>query len=124
MSAMSHQKVEPPAGRYVRRAWWSLLLFPVSFAAAMLVGEGITAALGYSEPSLDSTPGWVIASAVGAAFVVFAAPLLVTARLSRKAAAVGEPGGRTPMLVAVVVVGAFVLVNLASGLPQLLVAGG
>jgi hypothetical protein len=121
MSAMSHPTVEAPAGRYVRRAWWSLLLFPVSFAAAMLVGEGATAALGYSEPSLDSTPAWVIASAVGAAFVAFAAPLLVTARLSSKVAAAGEPGGRTPTLVAAMVVGAFVLANLASGLLQLLV---
>ena len=74
MSAMSHKAAEPLARHYVRQSWWSLLLFPVSFAAAMVVGEGTTAALGYPEPSLDSTPGWVIASAVCAALVVFAAP--------------------------------------------------
>lgn len=121
MSATSRPTAVPPRRRLVRRAWWSLLLFPVSFAAAMVVGEGITSLLGYPEPSLASTPGWVITAAAGAALVVFVAPLAVTARLSIAAVAAGEPDGRTPLIVAGAVIGCFVVVNLASALLQVLV---
>ena len=98
------------------------MLFPVSFVAAMVIGEAIPAWFGYSQPSLDSTPWWVIALAFGTALLVFASPFLVTVHLSNKAVALGEQGGRMPLVVAGVVVGAFVLLNLMSGIAQLLVA--
>lgn len=101
-------------------AWWSLVLFPVSFVAAFVVGEGIPAVLGYAEPSLDTTPWWVIALAVTAAIVVFLLPMLAVAHFSRAATRAGDSNGRAPLIVGLTLVAAFVLLNLASGLLQLL----
>lgn len=104
----------------MHQAWWSLLLFPVSFVVAFVVGEGIPAWLGYAEPSLDTTPWWVIALAVVPAVLVFAAPLLVTAHFSRTSVSEGHREGRLPLLVAAGAVGGFVALNLLGGLVQLL----
>ena len=120
MSTFAHPAASGPARRSLHRAWWSLLLFPVSFVLAFVVGDGIASGFGYSEPSLDSTPWWVITLAVGTALLVFAAPLPVTAHFSRKAVAEGEQSGRLPLIVAGVAVGGFVLLNLAGGIAQLL----
>jgi MFS family permease len=87
MSAMFNSATPGRSHRTLRQAWWSLLLFPVSFVVAFVVGEGIPAWLGYPEPSLDSTPWWVITAAVVPALLIFAAPFLVTAHFSRKAVA-------------------------------------
>ena len=122
MSATSHPTESRPDHRALHRAWWSLVLFPLSFVVAMVIGEGIPAWFGYSEPSLDSTPWWVIALAFGTALLVFASPFLVTVHLSTKAVAVGEQGGRAPLIVAGVVVGAFVVLNLMSGIAQLVLS--
>ena len=122
MSATSHPTESRPDHRALHRAWWSLVLFPLSFVVAMVIGEGIPAWFGYSEPSLDSTPWWVIALAFGTALLVFASPFLVTVPLSTKAVAVGEQGGRAPLIVAGVVVGAFVVLNLMSGIAQLVLS--
>lgn len=119
MSASIHSAAPGPGRRAMRQAWWSLLLFPLSFVAAFVVGEGIPAWLGYPEPSLDSTPAWVITLAVASALVVFASPFLVTAHFSREAVAQGEPQGRLPLIIAAVAVGGFVAMNLLSGLAQL-----
>ncbi len=75
--------------------------------------------MGYSAPSLGSTPWWVIAMAVAPALLLFAAPFLVTVHFSRKAVAEGEQAGRLPLAVAAVVVGGFVATNLVAGLAQL-----
>lgn len=85
-----------------------------------MVGEGIPAWLGHPEPSLDSTPAWVITLAVVSALVVFASPFLVTAHLSRAAVAQGEPQGRLPLIIAAVAVGGFVVMNLLGALAQLI----
>jgi Na+/proline symporter len=95
-------------------------LFPVSFVLAFVVGTGIPSLFGYSEPSLNSTPWWVITLAFAAALLIFAAPLPVTAHFSNKAVADGEQRGRLPLVVAGVAVGAFVVQNLAGGIAQLL----
>jgi len=120
MSVMPQPAAGAPVRRRTHRAWWSLLLFPVSFAAAMAVGEGTAALLGYSDPGLAATPWWVIVTSAGLALVVFASPLAATARLSKRAVDAGEPGAGAPLLVAGVAVGAFVLVNLAGVLLQLI----
>lgn len=121
MSASSHPAERGPGHRALRQAWGSLLLFPVSFVGAFVVGEGIPAWWGYREPSLDATPWWVITVAVVPALLIFAAPFLLTAHFSRKAVAEGEPGGRLPLIVSAVVVGGFVAMNLLGGLVQLIV---
>ncbi len=103
----------------LRHAWWSLLLFPLSFALAMLVGEGIAAAFGHPTPSMDTTPWWVISAAFLGAAAVFAAPLLVVAQLCRRAAAFDPTRAKVPLWTAVAVVVCFVGLNLASGIAQL-----
>lgn len=120
MSTTSHPVAEGTSHRALHRAWWSLLLFPVSFAVAVLVGTGVPSLFGYSEPSLSTTPWWVIALAFVAAFVVFAAPYPVTAHFSNQAVAQGEQRGRLPLVVAGVAVAGFVVVNLGAGLVQFL----
>ena len=80
---------------------------------------GVPAWVGYSAPSLGSTPWWVIAMAVAPALLLFAAPFLVTVHFSRKAVAEGGQAGRLPLAVAAVVVGGFVATNLVAGLAQL-----
>ena len=64
----------------------------------------------------------MIALAFGTALLVFASPFLVTVHLSNKAVAVVEQGGRAPLIVAGVVVGAFVVLKLMSGIAQLVVS--
>ena len=83
-----------------------------------MLGEGLPAWLGYPEPSLDSTPVWVIAVAVTTALLIFAAPLVVTARLSRRAVADGGAQGQLLLIVAAVAVGGFAVMNLLGGLAQ------
>jgi hypothetical protein len=89
MSVMFNSAAHGRSHRALHQAWWSLLLFPVSFVVAFVVGEGIPAWLGYSQPALDSTPWWVITVAVVPALLIFAAPFLVTAHFSGKAVAGG-----------------------------------
>lgn len=115
----SHTPVPHPGRSPVRRAWWSLALFPVSFVAAMVVGEGTPALLGYDNPSLDTTPWWVIGLAFALAVVVFVLPLLPVLHFGRQALAQGDPSGRNPIAVALVVTAVFVGLNLVSGLLQL-----
>ena len=91
---MTHtaQHVDPSVP--ARRAWWSLLLFVVSFVAAFVVGEGLVSLYGYESTDPD-LPWWVPLAAGLPACLVFAAPLLLTWRLARRAG----PAGRTPLLV-------------------------
>ncbi|PKQ14723.1 MAG: hypothetical protein CVT68_10385 [Actinobacteria bacterium HGW-Actinobacteria-8] len=103
------------SSREVRRAWWSLILVPVGFVAAFVVGEGIPAWMGH-DSAIATPPLWVMALAFVAALVVFALPLLVTLVLSRRAATANEPGAWTPLIVSASIVGSFVVINLVSGL--------
>lgn len=48
-----------------RRAWLSLLLYPVSFVGAFLVAEGLAALLGYPVGEDGTTPFWVVLAASG-----------------------------------------------------------
>ena len=101
--------------REVRRAWWSLILLPVGFVAAFVVGEGIPAWMGH-DSAIARPPLWVMALAFIAALIVIALPLLVTRVFSRRAAAANEPGAWLPLMVSGSIVGAFALINLGSGL--------
>ena len=120
MNASFRSTAHAPGHRALHQAWWSLLLFPLSFVMAFVVGEGIPAWIGYPEPSLDSTPWWVVTMAVVPALLVFAAPLLVTSHFTRKAVAEGEREGRLPLIIAAVAVSGFVAMNLLSGIAQLI----
>ena len=98
---------------WVRRAWWSLVLFLPSFVAAFVVGEGLASAFGYPAGA-EGVPAWVALTAGSSACVVFAAPVLVVWAFARRAH--GVAGSRTPVIVAGGVAGIFLAQNLLSGL--------
>ena len=106
--------------RYRRRAWWSLVLLPVSLVLAFVVGEGMPGLLGATIDETTTPPLWVMAVTLVAAAVVFALPLLLTWYFGAKSAAVGEQGAWMPLIVGAAVVGLFVLANVASGVLVLL----
>lgn len=97
-------------------AWWSLILLPVSLALAFVVGEGIPVLFGTPDDAASAPPLWVMAIALTAAALVFAAPLLLTWHFTNKAAAASEDGARLPLIVGSALAGLFILANLASGL--------
>lgn len=106
----------PEAGaRDVRRAWWSLMLFPLSFLGAFGVGEGLASLLGHPTGGSEDAPLGVMIAAGGPALLVFAVPALLAAVFAGRAGRMGNPGGRTPMRIGVGLVTVFVLLNVVQG---------
>jgi hypothetical protein len=101
-----------------RRAWIAVWTMPVGLVLAMVVGEGLAAALGY-ESSDEDAPAWVMALAGGAGILVFLIPCVAAWVLGRRARAAGEPEGMTPALIGAVVGAAFVGLNLLQGIARL-----
>jgi hypothetical protein len=99
------------AGRATRRAWIAVAFIPVAFVAAMVVGEGLFAMLGYESADEDA-PAGAIALAGGAGILVFLIPCVVAWFLGRRAVAAGESQGRLPALLGALVGAMFVLMNL------------
>jgi hypothetical protein len=120
---MTETKAPAPAGQAdVGRAWASLLLFPFAFAAAFGVGEGLASLFGYPAGGEEQAPLWVMLAASIPALAVFAAPAVLTTFFARRAARVGNPKGRAPMVIALAVAGGFIALNVVSGVITL-VAG-
>ena len=108
----------PEAARDRRRAWLSLLLYPVAFVLAFLVGEGLATALG-QEPGEEVT--WYVPVLAGIpAVLVFVVPGLLALHFGRRAIRAGDPGGLAPFVVGAVVAVGFVGVNLLGFLAQVL----
>jgi hypothetical protein len=105
-----HQVPSAGTDRDVRRAWWSFALFVPSLVAAFITGEALLAAMGHSGD--QSPPAGTALMAGLPAIVVFASPTLVIWYFGHQAERHGHPEGRTPVLVAVVIAGAFLAVNL------------
>ena len=72
MNAATPAPPTHPAGP-VTRAWTSLLLFPVAFAGAFLVGEGLVALMGYPVGAAEGPPWWIGALATLPAFPLIGA---------------------------------------------------
>ena len=81
-------------------AWASLLLFLVSGAAAVLVGEGRANAYGYDGIPDDRAPTWLVLAAGYPALLVFALPALVTTHYAGRARRAGIAAAVVPMIVA------------------------
>ncbi len=94
----------------MRRAWWCFALFVPSFVGAFVTGEGLLALLGHGGE--QTVPVRIALLAGVPALIVFAAPAALIGHLGRRAVRNGHPEGREPVVVALVVAGAFVLVNL------------
>lgn len=105
------------ADRAYRHAWWSLALFPASFALTFVVGEGILSLLtDGTEPAV-----WQILLAAVPAVLVFVLPALVTVQLGRRARRLGRPDGLVPAIVGGSIAVGFVVLNIASFVLVLLV---
>lgn len=117
---MTDTRAPAPTGRAdVGRAWASLLLFPFAFIAAFVVGEGLAAALGHPAGGEEQVPWWVMLTATVPALAVFALPAVLAAVFARRARRAGNPGGRLPMVIAVVVAAVFIGLNIVSGIVTL-----
>ncbi|MCD6638655.1 MAG: hypothetical protein LT071_01920 [Nocardioides sp.] len=93
----------------VRRAWYSMLLAPVAFVLAFLVGEGLVSLLGYE---LDPRPPlWAILTASTPAFLVMLVPPVVSSVFARRAAAQGRRDGWVPAGLLIALSVGFVLTN-------------
>ena len=97
-----------------RQAWIVLALTLVSFVLGTFVGEGIFSLLGY-ETGDDAPVLPTLLSAVPAVLVVVSAPIAAW-WLGRAAVAAGDPSGRTPMLLGLVIAVGFALLNVAAAL--------
>lgn len=105
-----HQAPSTGHDRDVRRAWWSFAWFVPSLVAAFITGEGLLAAMGHSD---DPSPPAGIALMAGLpAVLVFALPTLLVWYFGHRAQRHGHPEGRTPVMVAVVIAGGFLAMNL------------
>lgn len=110
------QVAAPEAGsRDVRRAWWSLALFPLTFVAAFVVGEGLATLYGYSTGDTAEAPVWVMLAAGGPALLVFVLPAVLAVVFARRAEREGDRGGRVPIWIGVGLAAAFVLLNVVQG---------
>ena len=120
MSAPTRVSRQPTAGdRDLRRAWWSLALYPVSFVLAFVIGEGLFSML--VEEGADATV-WEILLAATPALLVFVAPGVAAYLFGRRARHGGREDALAPMVIGAVVGLGFVALNLLSFLAQLLFA--
>jgi hypothetical protein len=101
----------PEASRAMRWAWVSLCLLPVSFVAAMILGDWLLTSQGYESGSEDVELGAVLKAGVPA-MLVLVAPALASAWLGLKAKRLGHPDWLAPVLTAGVIAGASLALNL------------
>ena len=99
------------ADRAYRRAWWSLALYPVSFVAAFVVGEGLYSLL-TDQGASDSW--WKALLAGTTAILVFVVPGVLAVANGRAAERHGRIDARWPAMVGAVIGLAFIAVNLLS----------
>lgn len=106
-----------PADRAYHRAWWSLALYPVSFVAAFVIGEGLASAL---ETDSGGLVWWKALLAATPAIVVFVLPGVLAVLFGRSAMRQGRADGRNPAIIGAVIGLGFVALNVASGVLMLL----
>ena len=106
------------ANRAYRRAWWSLALYPVTFVAAFVIGEGLYSMLTGDQ---GNAVWWQILVAGLPALLVFVIPGILAVTQGRKAVRLGRRDGTRPAFVGAAIAIGFVVLNLASGLLQLIV---
>lgn len=74
--------IPPEGARDQRDAWLSLLPYPLSFAAASAVGEGIANLLGFGSQK-EELEGWYVIAVAGIpALLIFTVPCLLAWKLT------------------------------------------
>ena len=97
-------------GDAVRRAWYVLLLLPVSFFAAFALAQVLYTGVGH-DPASETPPHWADAVALVPAGVVFIIPALLAVVFARQAVRAGHRAGYLPAAAAVVVVTVYAVAN-------------
>lgn len=110
MNAATPAPPTHPAGP-LTRAWTSLLLFPVAFAGAFLVGEGLVALMGYPVGAAEGPPWWIGALATLPAIALFWVPAVLSTRYARRASRAGDLRGWVPAVLALACALAFTVLN-------------
>jgi hypothetical protein len=105
------------ANRAYRRAWWSLALYPLTFVAAFVIGEGLYSLLTGNQ---GNAAWWQILVAVIPALLVFVIPGVLAWTQGRKAVRLGRRDGNGPAFVGAAIAIGFVVLNLASGVVGLI----
>jgi hypothetical protein len=100
-----------PADVAYRRAWWSLALYPVTFVAAFVIGEGLLSVL--TEDAADAAAWQVLVAAVPA-LLVFVVPGILALVHGRTAIKLGRSDGKAPAIVGAVLGLGFIALNLVS----------
>jgi hypothetical protein len=104
-----HDVARTPADVAYRRAWWSLLLYPVSFLASLMIGGGLFSLL---DDDVGGIPLWVYLVAITPAVLVVVIPGILAVMQGRTAIRLGRPDGRVPAAIGVAVGVALVTVDL------------
>lgn len=116
MSTTSNRRPVDGRGRDVRYAWLSVLLLPVAFVLAFLIGEGLIGLLGHPVGGEGDTPLWAALAATIPALLVFCVPAMVSAWFARRAAAHGDRRGWVPAVLLGIIALAFIAMNVLAGL--------
>lgn len=105
------------ASRAYRRAWWSLALYPVTFVAAFVIGEGLYSV--FTDDRGNATWWEILLSAIPA-ILVFVIPGILAWTLGRRAVRLGRRDGNAPAFIGATIAVGFVGLNVFSGLLQLI----
>lgn len=103
--------LEKRAATACRRAWLSLLLYPVSIVGAFAVGEGLVSLYGYPSGGDEAVPFWVVLAAGVPSLLVFAVPGVLAVHFGRRAMRLGRRDAKTPAVIGAVLLVAFVAQN-------------
>lgn len=98
-----------PADVAYRRAWWSLLFYPVTLLASWVIGGGLFWLL---DDEVGDIPIWVYLVAVTPALLVVVIPGILAVIRGRKAIELGRPDGRVPAVTGAAIGAAFVIIDL------------
>jgi hypothetical protein len=98
-----------PADVACRRAWWSLLLYPVTLVASLMIGGGLFSLL---DDRVGDIPVWVYLVAVTPALLVVVIPGVMAVIQGRRAIELGRPDGRVPAVTGTAIGAAFVVIDL------------
>lgn len=106
-----------PADVAYRRAWWCLALYPVTFVAAFVIGEGLISLL---TDDVQQPAFWEVLVSATPALLVFVTPGALAVMQGRKAMRLGRRDGMAPAVVGAAIGFGFVGLNILSYLVGLM----
>ena len=85
-----------PADIVYRRAWWSLLLYPVAAVAAFVIGEGL---FSWLDDGVGDAPFWVAPVSAIPALLVLVIPGVLVVVEGRMAIRLGRAEAKMPAVI-------------------------